>query len=143
MPIYEYLCKECGLFFEEICKVGEDKKSCPKCNTLAEKQISQIANPVVQQNPNDFRTDITTSEKELDRRVGIVTENRNKEIEKERSEIKKAQKELNTDHVYKTQQGYQKVPDEEIKFRKEIQQIMTKGKSENPDVNVVVRKEKK
>jgi len=31
MPIFEYMCKECGNNFEVLVKSGDDNISCPQC----------------------------------------------------------------------------------------------------------------
>ncbi len=45
MPIYEYLCSECGFKFEllrSFSQVGE-KASCPRCDNPAERKLSTFA----------------------------------------------------------------------------------------------------
>ena len=45
MPIYEYLCEQCGEQFSLLLKMssGDDNVPCPKCGTPAKKQISSCA----------------------------------------------------------------------------------------------------
>lgn len=41
MPVYEYLCKECGAKFEVLRKIGQYHSNCPKCNSIQiEKKLS-------------------------------------------------------------------------------------------------------
>jgi putative FmdB family regulatory protein len=43
MPIFEYLCAECGHKFEAIV-LGEQKAECPKCHTAKlEQQLSRFS----------------------------------------------------------------------------------------------------
>jgi len=43
MPIYEYLCPECGNDFETIHKVSAPAPACPKCGAGVKKKISLAA----------------------------------------------------------------------------------------------------
>jgi len=47
MPIYEFLCGECGAGFEELCTLAEAEScrvECPECGAKkAEKQMSTFA----------------------------------------------------------------------------------------------------
>ena len=43
MPIYEYYCTDCDLKFELLKSIKENQSAeCPKCNKLAERQVSLI-----------------------------------------------------------------------------------------------------
>ena len=43
MPIYEYVCRDCGEAFEELV-FGEERPRCPRCESArAEKQFSAFA----------------------------------------------------------------------------------------------------
>ncbi len=46
MPLYEYICRECGHAFEVLQRMGEggDDLRCPVCNELgADRQLSTFA----------------------------------------------------------------------------------------------------
>ena len=44
MPMYEYQCKDCGIYFEELVLSSEDKPDCPVCQSSSvEKQISAFS----------------------------------------------------------------------------------------------------
>jgi len=45
MPIYEYVCSECGLNFELLRPLSEADKeaSCPRCHKSAERKFSAFA----------------------------------------------------------------------------------------------------
>jgi putative FmdB family regulatory protein len=44
MPIFEYICKDCGQFFERIVPRHDSSTDCPKCQSVAvEKQLSTFA----------------------------------------------------------------------------------------------------
>lgn len=45
MPMYDFICTECGCQFERIVKTGADQE-CPHCGAAAQKQISAPAKPV-------------------------------------------------------------------------------------------------
>ena len=40
MPLYEFSCEECDKIRTVFCKMGEDKKVCPKCKTPMKKLMS-------------------------------------------------------------------------------------------------------
>ncbi|MBA7702015.1 hypothetical protein ES703_110766 [subsurface metagenome] len=42
MPIYEYVCSECGLKFELLCSLNRASEgaSCPRCHNAAERILS-------------------------------------------------------------------------------------------------------
>ena len=48
MPIYEYVCGDCGENFETlVLKPGQDQVHCPKCGkSNLEQQLSQFLSPV-------------------------------------------------------------------------------------------------
>ena len=39
MPIYEFLCGECGHRFEELVAAGTETNACPACGTASAKRI--------------------------------------------------------------------------------------------------------
>jgi len=45
MPIYEYVCSDCGLKFELLRTFSQagDSVSCPRCNSSAERKLSVFA----------------------------------------------------------------------------------------------------
>lgn len=44
MPMFEFLCKDCGYMFEKIQKKSEDSPSCPACGSNnVQKGFSQFA----------------------------------------------------------------------------------------------------
>ena len=44
MPIFEYICKDCGKFFERIVPRHDSKTDCPHCSSSkVEKQLSVFA----------------------------------------------------------------------------------------------------
>ena len=47
MPLYEFVCKECGQEFEEIKEVGNFKAKCPVCDSESEKIMSATSFKVV------------------------------------------------------------------------------------------------
>ena len=46
MPIYEYLCKDCGNRFEQIkpMSTADEKISCPKCASLEVRRLISVVN---------------------------------------------------------------------------------------------------
>jgi putative FmdB family regulatory protein len=43
MPLYEYICKECGLRFEALV-IGSNRPACPSCQSLElEQEISAFS----------------------------------------------------------------------------------------------------
>lgn len=44
MPMFDFICTECGHEFERIVKI-DAKTECPQCGAAAEKQISAPAKP--------------------------------------------------------------------------------------------------
>ncbi|EGB14881.1 regulatory protein, FmdB family [Pseudodesulfovibrio mercurii] len=53
MPIYEYVCKQCGREFEELVFNAEEPVVCPKCgSTETEKLMSACATKVDGGGPN-------------------------------------------------------------------------------------------
>jgi putative FmdB family regulatory protein len=43
MPLYEYVCKQCGQQFEELIR-GQEQPVCPHCGSRkVEKQLSKVA----------------------------------------------------------------------------------------------------
>lgn len=40
MPLYEFLCSECGELYTDLVKLGTEKAKCPKCGSIAEKVMS-------------------------------------------------------------------------------------------------------
>ncbi|HOM17555.1 MAG TPA: zinc ribbon domain-containing protein [Thermoguttaceae bacterium] len=43
MPLYEYICSNCGQQFEELVR-GQEQPICPKCGSpKVEKQLSKVA----------------------------------------------------------------------------------------------------
>ena len=51
MPIFEYLCKECGSEFETLVKNADSKVECPKCGKAkVERKLSVFAASVAGQN---------------------------------------------------------------------------------------------
>jgi len=46
MPIYEYLCKDCGTRFELIkpMSAADEKASCPKCASLEVRRLISMVN---------------------------------------------------------------------------------------------------
>jgi putative FmdB family regulatory protein len=46
VPVYEFLCPECGTRFEELATVGTDRMTCPNCGSRDSKRVlSQFAEP--------------------------------------------------------------------------------------------------
>jgi putative FmdB family regulatory protein len=46
VPIYEFLCPDCGTRFEELATVGTDRMTCPNCGSGdANRVLSQFAEP--------------------------------------------------------------------------------------------------
>ena len=44
MPIFEYKCEDCGIYFEELVLSDDDKPDCPVCHsTSVDKQISPFS----------------------------------------------------------------------------------------------------
>ena len=45
MPIYEYVCSDCGLKFEQLCPLSKANEgaSCPRCDNTAERILSTFA----------------------------------------------------------------------------------------------------
>ncbi len=45
MPIYEYVCSDCGHKFEQLrpCSQANEKGCCPKCKHPAERRLSRFA----------------------------------------------------------------------------------------------------
>ena len=45
MPIYEYVCRDCGLKFELLRSLSQvdEKASCPRCHNSAERKLSIFA----------------------------------------------------------------------------------------------------
>ena len=45
MPIYEYVCSDCGLKFELLCQLSQagEAASCPHCHKSAERKLSTFA----------------------------------------------------------------------------------------------------
>jgi putative FmdB family regulatory protein len=43
MPIYEFVCKSCGLEFDDMRKVDDVKANCPVCGSESEKLMSAAA----------------------------------------------------------------------------------------------------
>lgn len=44
MPLYEYKCPECGEKFEELASASsQEPVECPKCGSVAKRQISGFA----------------------------------------------------------------------------------------------------
>ena len=45
MPIYEYVCSECGLKFELLCPLSQANQgaSCPRCHNSAKRVFSTFA----------------------------------------------------------------------------------------------------
>ncbi|HHU51664.1 MAG TPA: zinc ribbon domain-containing protein [Firmicutes bacterium] len=33
MPIYEFICRDCGQKFEELCRLGTEQIPCPACHS--------------------------------------------------------------------------------------------------------------
>ncbi len=40
MPLYEFLCKDCGEIHTDLVKLGTEASKCPKCNGVSDKVMS-------------------------------------------------------------------------------------------------------
>lgn len=41
MPLYEFICRKCGAFFDEICQADAEAPMCPQCGSKdTQRQIS-------------------------------------------------------------------------------------------------------
>jgi len=95
MPLYEFKCASCQALFERLVPVHVSSHECPICGKSCNRVISQIAPPIVKDS-SPYSSDITYSQKELDRRVGEtvdkkirpIFEQRQKEKEKYRESTK-------------------------------------------------------
>ena len=47
MPLFEYFCKRCNLFWSELKKPGEQEANCPNCKRLTKKIISKTGKPII------------------------------------------------------------------------------------------------
>lgn len=45
MPIFDFLCTECGHQFEKLVPGGTAKLECPECGAMSNKQVSAPAAP--------------------------------------------------------------------------------------------------
>lgn len=45
--IYEFECKEHGIFEERWAKLGQETASCPKCGAISKKVMSVPASPII------------------------------------------------------------------------------------------------
>lgn len=45
MPIFDFICTDCGHQFEKLVRGAEAKQECPKCGASANKQVSAPARP--------------------------------------------------------------------------------------------------
>lgn len=45
MPIYEFVCSECGERFERLVDAGAERESCPSCGSTGERVFSAVAPP--------------------------------------------------------------------------------------------------
>jgi putative FmdB family regulatory protein len=69
MPIYEFKCTPCNAIFERLLPIDTKNQDCPICGKECSKIISVPAPPVVKDN-TPYTENLTSSQKELDKRVG-------------------------------------------------------------------------
>lgn len=57
MPLYEFMCCDCGHQYEEVCSLGDDYPPCPHCEgpTKVEKLISVTGGYQMNSGPSSVR----------------------------------------------------------------------------------------
>ena len=139
MPLFEFNC-DCGAEFEELLPKSQVSAECPICKNQAPRKISAVSFRVV----NSQRSEGTIiSPKELDKRVGTLSERRQKSLEAYKENQEKIKKELGTEQITKRGDKFVPMPKEEVDLRKRVKKIMTEGEPQNLNVAVVTRKEKR
>ena len=87
MPLYEFKCKSCNALFERLVPVDTRIYGCPICKKDCERIISRPAPPVVKSN-TPYRDNITSSAKELDKRIGETIDKKIRPVFEEREKAK-------------------------------------------------------
>ena len=100
MPVFEFACRKCGYNFEKIVRSNDvEEYDCPECNSKAFRKVSSI-NFSWGGNGLSPTTENPMSSGDIDRAVGIYSENANKMIDAKGEEKKKILQ----------QSGYAKAP---------------------------------
>ena len=87
MPIYEFNCKACSALFERLLPLDTKEHNCPICGKVCGKIISIPAPPVVKDS-TPYADNLTSSQKELDKRVGKTIDQDIRPIFEEREKQK-------------------------------------------------------
>ncbi|HEY8343715.1 MAG TPA: zinc ribbon domain-containing protein [Bacillota bacterium] len=53
MPIYEFVCQNCGQKFEELCRLGTDQVPCPACQSGETTRLISVCGFAVKSSSGD------------------------------------------------------------------------------------------
>lgn len=87
MPLYEFKCEKCHAIFERLTAINTTSYDCPICKKSCDRIISRPAPPIIRNN-TPYQDNITTSAKELDRRIGETIDKKIRPIFEEREKAK-------------------------------------------------------
>jgi len=120
MPLYEFKCNDCVAIFERLVPVGTITFDCPICKKECSKIISQMAPPVIHSS-TPYQDNPTTSDKEIDHRIGETIEKKIRPVfeerEREKKEFREAAKEAKLKRVSTGDNGvieYQPINDPKL-----------------------------
>jgi len=128
MPTFSFECKDCEREFFYVAKMDQKAARCPHCGGLGAR-VPRFY-PVSLQVPDDPATTAVTSD-EIDRRIGRAADGLRESYGGVRGDRREAQKTLGTRHVTGNPiVGFDRLPDEEIDFRRKVEGVMKREPKE-------------